>query len=323
MNTNYSLKHLKTILNTLFLSCVLFITKANTYYSVGSLSVSSTLSWRDAIGTSPTGFNLTDTFIIKATHSMYVGSNWKVTGVNSCIIIGNGGILKANDSINVNTSTTFQIKDGGSYIHMNNSFAPTSIFNGIEVFEARSNVEINNWYDYKTPITVNTFGNLKITYNPSDIWNQENNISLIQGNFFLDNRSRNAFQFANNSNHTVTINKNFIIKSGVFNFSGAYSKIYRLNIKGGFIQNGGILSHQSPSGILGIFTMNFTGDSSFIYRTGGTYRTLKINYSVDTNAKFYMTRRMQIPIGRSFSVSGTLLCDTFTLFGSGSFYFTT
>jgi hypothetical protein len=323
MNTNYSLKHLKTILNTLFLSCVLFITKANTYYSVGSLSVSSTLSWRDAIGTSPTGFNLTDTFIIKATHSMYVGSNWKVTGVNSCIIIGNGGILKANDSINVNTSTTFQIKDGGTYLHMNNSFAPTSIFNGIEVFEARSNVEIINWYNYKTPITVNTFGNLKISYNPNDIWNQQNNISLIQGNFMLDNRSINAFQFANNSNHTVTINKNFIIKSGVFNFSGAYSKIYRLNIKGGFIQNGGILSHQSPSGILGIFTMNFTGDSSFIYRTGGTYRILKINYSVDTNAKFYMTRRMQIPISRSFTVNGTLMCDTFAMFGSGSFYFTT
>jgi hypothetical protein len=323
MNTNYSLKHLKTILNTLFLSCVLFITKANTYYSVGSLSVSSTLSWRDAIGTSPTGFNLTDTFIIKATHSMYVGSNWKVTGVNSCIIIGNGGILKANDSINVNTSTTFQIKDGGTYLHMNNSFAPTSIFNGIEVFEARSNVEIINWYNYKTPITVNTFGNLKISYNPNDIWNQQNNISLIQGNFMLDNRSINAFQFANNSNHTVTINKNFIIKSGVFNFSGAYSKIYRLNIKGGFIQNGGVVSHQSTSGSLGVFTMNFTGDSSFIYRTGGTYRILKINYSVDTNAKFYMTRRMQIPISRSFTVNGTLMCDTFAMFGSGSFYFTT
>jgi hypothetical protein len=323
MKNLYSKKHLKSLLTTLFLVSIIYISNANTYYSIGSLSVSSTLSWRDALGISPTGFNLTDTFVIKSTHIMYVGSNWKVTGLNSTIIIENGGSLKANDSINLNSSTTFNIKDGGSYIHMNNSFAPTSIFNGIEVFEARRNVEINNWYDYKTPITVNTFGNLKITYNPSDIWNQENNISLIQGNFFLDNRSRNAFQFANNSNHTVTINKNFIIKSRVFNFSGAYSKIYRLNIKGGFIQNGGILSHQSPSGILGIFTMNFTGDSSFIYRTGGTYRILKINYSVDTNAKFYMTRRMQIPISRSFTVNGTLMCDTFAMFGSGSFYFTT
>lgn len=303
------------------LLCIINL-KANTYYSLSSLDASMTSTWcscRCGVGTFPTSFSGSDTFVIQNSHVLYTGSHWNLTGVNSAIIIENRGILKSNDSISVHNSTVFNIKDGGTYIHMNSSYAPTRIFNGIEIFEAKSNVEISRWMSPSIPITVASFGNLKITYNNLDIWNQQNNILEIKGNFLLDNNSTYAFQFANNSDYTLNIGRNITIKTGLFNFSGPFTRNYQMNIKGGFNQIGGICANAPGSASSSVWTMNFTGDSSFFYRSGGIYVNAKINTRVDVNARLFMSRTMVASNGRTFNVYGSLICDTFKVRGTGTF----
>lgn len=65
--------------------------------------------------------------------------------------------------------------------------------------------------------------------------------------------------------------------------------------------------------------MNFTGDSSFIYRTGGAFNTSQLNYSIQTNVKLYITRRTPVSSYRTLDVYGSIVCDTFKITGNGTF----
>lgn len=310
---------------TLTLFCILLsissFLNAKVYYSKSSNNVANRNSWttnRAGTGIRPSNFNQSDTFVVQPGHNMFTLSPWKLGGIRSGIVIETNGKITARDSINVTTSTLFNIKSGGTYIHANKSYAPRAIFNGIEVFEANSNVDIRNWRDNTVPITVSNFGNLKISYQNTAIWNQKNNISLINGNFLLDNNSTAAFQFANNNDYTLTINKNFIVKSGVFTFSGPYSKLYNLNLKGGFIQLGGIIRNPSAGLLPSIWTVNYSGDSSFYYKQAGTFTNSQINYTVQAAAKFYIGTSFTVTTSRTFINYGTLFCDTLNISGNGT-----
>ena len=320
--TNYLFHNLKTLTCTTLLICLSFYLNAKVYYSTNSNNAAVTSSWTDCrcgIGLSPTNFNQSDTFIIQASHTMFTGSSWLLSGTNVGLIIENGGILNATDSVNVSNTAIFNIKNGGTYIHANKSNAPTAIFNGSEIFEPTSNVEIKEWKNADVPITVSVFGNLKITYNNTAVWNQKNNISTIEGSFLLHNGSSSSFQFANNNDYTLTINKNFIIKTGTFSFSGPYTKAYKLNIKGAYLQTGGTVRNPVGGILPSIWTINFTGDSSSFYKRGGNLINTQINFSVQVDAKLYLATLIRLASRRTFTVDGSLYCDTFKMIGSGIF----
>lgn len=316
-------KHnLKIILLFLLVFAALYSSMATEYYSTGSFDATSLGSWtncRCGIGISPSNFSGNDTFTIQFGHVMYTGSIWNINGTNAMLRIENGATLKSPNYITLKTTGIFNIKNGGTYLHMNNVLASSTIFNGNEVFETRSNVEILDWDNAESPITVAVFGNLKILYENRGIWNQNNNIAQIKGNFILDNHSSNPFQFAANADYTLIVGKNFIIKSGLFNFAGNYSKAYALRLQGGFIQTGGRIGIAPMGGPSGNWTVVFTGDSSFYYKRGGAANASVRNYEVISTASLHMGSRLQLGNSSNVQVYGKIYMDTMQIFGRGNF----
>src|SRR5437773_1058181 len=123
---------------------------AATYYSQGSLDPNVTTNWnsiRLGGGSSPANFTSGDVFAIQASHSMATTAAWTVSGAGSKVQIESGGTLTANHIVAV---PTFQVDDGGSYIH--NAASGTS--NGVasdlpgsttRTFGSASTVEIRKW----------------------------------------------------------------------------------------------------------------------------------------------------------------------------------
>ncbi|HEY6505100.1 MAG TPA: T9SS type A sorting domain-containing protein [Chitinophagaceae bacterium] len=99
-------------------------------------------------GAVPASFtNAGDRFYIQGGHSMTTTAIWAIGSGASFLIIQNGATLQGDHLIQFDG--TFQIDNGGTYIHNNNGSvaqpAGSSIFGGTESFGASSNFEIRNW----------------------------------------------------------------------------------------------------------------------------------------------------------------------------------
>jgi hypothetical protein len=139
---------MKRFLLFLLLSSSYFSVFATDYYSQAGQSNPNDLnSWntmQDGTGAPPGNFtNAADRFIIQDGHTMTTAADWSVSNM----VIQNGGILQGDHVIFL--SGTFQIDDGGTYIHNNagsvSQDAGMSIFSGTESFAANSNFEIWKW----------------------------------------------------------------------------------------------------------------------------------------------------------------------------------
>jgi hypothetical protein len=123
------------------------------YYSQGSVTPNTLTNWNvnpGGGGATPGSFTSPgDKFIIQTGHAMTTSATWTVGGTGSTLQIQTGAILQGNNLIQF--TGTFQIDNGGTYIHNNvGSVAQTagnSIFGGTESFGASSNFEIRNWPD--------------------------------------------------------------------------------------------------------------------------------------------------------------------------------
>ncbi|MEI9911669.1 MAG: hypothetical protein WDO71_19650 [Bacteroidota bacterium] len=124
------------------------------YYSrAGQTEPNALASWDVNMGGgggAPPTFTNADRFIIQAGHSMTTTGTWIFGIAGSALEIQNGATLQGDHLIQF--TGTFQIDDGGTYIHNNNGSvaqtpAGTSIFSGTESFGAGSNFEIRNWLD--------------------------------------------------------------------------------------------------------------------------------------------------------------------------------
>src|SRR5262249_8294018 len=96
---------------------VLLSVQATTYYSTNGASPNSTSNWhtnRNNPGSTPSNFTSGDVFVVQANHFITTTANWTVSGTNSKITVENGATLRADDKITV---PTFQIDNGGTYIH--------------------------------------------------------------------------------------------------------------------------------------------------------------------------------------------------------------
>jgi hypothetical protein len=293
------------------------------YYSKGSLAPNLTTSWNSnrngSSGKTPVNFKGGATFVIQNGHSMTTSGIWSISGTSSKLEIESGGTLSANGAITLSSGTTFQIDNGGTYIH--NNTAAVSIFTGVENFSANSLVEIKNWVSSSSPIPAITgsWGNLKITYNPGAAWNQSGNITNIAGNFTIDNSSVNGFSFAGEAGLTLTINGDVNIISGLLCFSnaGSTSNTFVLNVGGSYNQTGGVFTPNvnASSGL----SINFSGSNKTFTQSGGTLTNTQINWTIKSGASLFLNNNFPVASGRTLIVNGEFDCGSNLVSGAGAF----
>src|SRR4029077_4572049 len=164
-----------------FLLNVFFTSFATDYYSQGSVSPNILTNWNvnpGGGGATPTSFTVgTNKFIIQNGHTMTTSAIWTLGNGTSTLQIQSGGILQGDHLIQF--TGTFQIDDGGKYIHNNTDLVNTtpgaSIWGGTESFGANSTVEIRDWVG-NTPIPPSTtWGNviINVTRDLGGVWNQD------------------------------------------------------------------------------------------------------------------------------------------------------
>jgi hypothetical protein len=123
---------------------------AATFYSQGSGDANSTANWNDIRvggGAIPANFVTSgDNFVVQAGHTMTTTAVWTVGVAASTgrLQIETGGILKADFQIVIFSTMTFQVDNGGKYIHNNTSSMASGIFAGAESLDTLSTVEYQN-----------------------------------------------------------------------------------------------------------------------------------------------------------------------------------
>ena len=146
---------------------------ATVYYSQGSGDPNVLANWNTNAGgggSTPVDFISDDqTFLIQNGHNMTTtASGWSVSGNNTTVEISNGGTLTADYQVTISASTTFQVDDGGTYVHNNTS---STVWNGTTSLGTTSAVTYQ--YSGAQNVAALNYGNLTI---------DGGNTKTIQGN---------------------------------------------------------------------------------------------------------------------------------------------
>lgn len=339
---------MKTIFNLLFaLGVFIFIASdtqgQTTYYSAGSSKPEELESWktnRDGTGDSPTDFTSGDIFIIQNGHTMTNTSPWEVSGDNSKVQIEDGGILQSDFAITLSSSTTFQIDNGGTYIHNNTGdYATTILQAGTRTFGESSNFIIKMSQSSMGDIPSTTFGNLEIYFSSSqssDV-NFNGEISTLQGDLKITSTNGKKFALTNEQRGLIfNIEGNLEINSGIFYFADGNSNTYRtyiLNISKNYIQSGGTFSHNNNYSDARL-TIVFKGSGYSFTKSGGTLDAAYINWELNTTGTFTLNSdftlisqrtftlssgTLNISSGNTLTINGYLDCRNSVINGDGSF----
>lgn len=305
-----------------------------TFYSKGSLAPNLTTSWSrttDGTGASPLDFTAGNTrYIIQNGHHMTTSAAWSITGANSILRILDGGTLQSTFAVTVPSTATFEIQDGGTYIHDNNSQPSTSILAGTELFSSNSNFEIRNWTNSSGNFDgCSNYGNINIncTIDTGNSMNFLGSIQNIFGDLTINNSAiplREVRLTASATNSTI-IHGNLFINDGALvltNSTGSSDLVVNQN----FTQNNGSLILSSGNGfsslvvngnvnvIAGILRLhsNTTGIANFIVNGENFNLGQNVNISpspssatIPGNSGFYFNRNgvQNVSIGQAF-VSG-------------------
>jgi len=288
-----------------------------TYYSQGSLAPNTLANWntvRGGGGSTPANFTGGDIFVIQNGHNMTTNATWSVSGASSKVWIENGGTLTATFAITLASATTFQIDNGGTYAHGNNTAYATTIFQGTELFAANSTVILNN-SNTTGPSNV-TFGNLTINFtaDPGGAVNSSGGISTINGNLTVISTSTREFRLTGSAALTLGIGGNVDIQGGTLNFANGAAATAVINIGGNYSQSGGTFT--SPGAVTSI---NFTGSGKTFVQSAGTLTSTNINWTVNSGASLTLANNLPVATSRTFTVNGTLNCGTNFLSGAGNF----
>ena len=118
---------------------------------------------------------------------MTTSAAWSISGSNSKLQIESGGTLTATFAVTIASNGTFQIDNGGTYIHNNTGAGSSTIFAGTESFASNSLVELRNYQNgVAIPASI-VFGNLTINlinYTGSNL-NQSSNLTTVNGNLSI------------------------------------------------------------------------------------------------------------------------------------------
>jgi len=280
-----------------------------TYYSQGSLDPGLITSWKNSrtgSGTSPSNFTTNNQiFVIQNNHVMTTTSRWNINGGSGVKLqIENGATLISDSPVVFSTTPTFQIDNGGTYIHNNNLAFGSSIFNGINSFAQNSNVVLKN-FNSTGPSGV-VFGNLVInnTTNSGNI-QFSGAITLIKGNFIIQSLfPGNEVRLSSSTTLNLTIEGNFEIQSGTLDIASAAgtSDLRSLNIGGNFIQTGGTFKCTGSSYPA---TIKFTGSGEHFSQTGGTLNSSNMNWLIDSGASLTINSDFMVASSRTFTMNPT------------------
>ncbi|MCX6269862.1 MAG: autotransporter-associated beta strand repeat-containing protein [Bacteroidetes bacterium] len=255
------------------------------YYSQGNVDPSTLSNWNTARGgggSSPANFTSGNVFVVQNGHSMTTSAVWSVSGINSRVLIENGGTLISTSAITLAAATYFQIDNGGTYKHQNGIAYGGSIFQGTEVFGSSSTVELNN-SNITGPSGV-AFGNLIVNFTstPSGNVNCQGGLTIINGSLTIQNTSTVEFRLTGSTALSLDIAGNLSVTGGTFNLSTGSSNS-QINLKGNFTHTAGTIT-ESGSGS-GTFVFNGTGTQT--YTSGGTV-TNTVNFTVNSGSTVQM-----------------------------------
>ncbi|HEX6915805.1 MAG TPA: hypothetical protein VF145_11220, partial [Chitinophagaceae bacterium] len=279
---------------------------ATVYYSQAGSDPCQPGNWnslRAGGGSSPAVFTAGDVFVVQNGHQLTTGSTWSISGSGARLWIENGGTLIATDSVILSAATTFQIDNGGTYIHDNPFAFGSTIFKGVEAFALNSTVELRN--SNSTGPSGISFGNLIINlqHNTSNV-NLNGAISTIAGNLTVLSTNGFELRLSTNTIYTLTIAGNLVISGGTVNGSSGTTadRQFNLSIGGNFTQAGGTFTHTntSPGSQL---NLAFTGASSTFSRTGGTLNASNINWTVGNNASLSLNSDFSVAASRTFTMN--------------------
>ncbi|HLG40758.1 MAG TPA: hypothetical protein VI461_13860, partial [Chitinophagaceae bacterium] len=224
---------------------------ATDFYSQGSVCPNTLSNWNvnpQGGGAAPTSFtDPGDRFIIQTGDTMITAATWTIGAAGSVLQIQNGGTLKADHSIIL--AGTFQIDDGGTYIHNNtgsvDEAADNSIFSGSELFAADSHFEIRKWPGKNVGLPNAEPGiswgdlivNLDIDLAPDMLqwnWDIEDGASLtVKGNLdirstYITYSNQTELCFTSTGIQTIHVEGNFLLSGNKTKVSlkGTYSDGY-------------------------------------------------------------------------------------------------
>ncbi|MBK9639596.1 MAG: hypothetical protein IPO63_18010 [Bacteroidetes bacterium] len=267
---------------------------AATFYSRQTGNWSQTTSWSTAScggGAAASVPTTNDIVFICNTHVKSVTANANVTSVT----VQNGGTLTtgtsgggANKTLTI--SGNFILLNGGTYIHNNNQVAATTVFAGVETFEANSTFRVSKWSGTAASMITgcnSNFGNLILNWNPGLFYWNNNGLGYtrsILGNFTVNNACA-TYLDDTNGNKTFSFGGNVIVDNGylrfkqsgtgniVINLSGALQILNSSFVYGIYQQNGNLnFNLGSVDLAVGTFYGIYNGDGLPTFNITGTYK---------------------------------------------------
>lgn len=283
----------------IFLAAMLCIAMMNgtgwgapVYYSQGTGTFNTLSNWNSArggSGSAPTTFS-GNVFVVQNGHTMTTNSSVSLTSLT----IENGGTVQADADITIGSSGTFQIDNGGTYIHNNNTASGSTIFNGTESFGTSSNFEVRNWQTSGMASGI-SFGNF--TWNISSGGanpNLRGGLTTINGNFTVQATGGSGSLVLTGSDaYTLAVGGNLVISGGTLNMSNG-SGVAAFNLSGNLDMSGGTLTKSgSASG-----TVTLSGTSNQTIYCPGLVSIDKINYTINNGNG--------VTLNSDFTIRGTL-----------------
>ena len=279
------------------------------YYYKGSGALSTTTNWgtnTDGTGTAPSNFTANNQlFNIRNTSSVSLTTTWTISGTSSQVIvengvtlitstssnmsigastklvINNGGVLQSDVAVTINSSGTFQVDNGGTYIHNNTTATSSSIFQGTESFGASSSARIDKWSAAGTAVdnaVTLPYGNLEINWTAnSGIWQQSwsTTFTLCAGNFKITSTGSGSFAFTTKNAYTITVSGDYIVNGGTLDLgtSNGANTIADMNVAGNITQTAGTYTRTGNAMFL---RLNATGTGTNTWTFSGGTRYLML-----------------------------------------------
>lgn len=307
-------------------------TSASIFYSRGSMDPTVLANWnseRNGSGSAPGNFTSGNLFLIQNGHTMTTTAAWAVSGTGHRIQIESGGTLQADHLV---ATTTFQIDNGGTYIHnaVNGANGASTDIPGptTRSFGSSSTVEIRKWGDgtgtnlVALPSGV-LWGNLTINIatTMAASWQQNGSVANIAGNLSIlsTGLTTREFRLSANTPYTLILGGDLNISGGILNLtngSNTAASPMDLTIGGSFNQTGGTFTQNATNHIS---IVRFAGLGKSFTRASGTLTATKINWIISSSASLDLYNDLPVSSGRSLTVNGTLNCGTNAVTGEGSF----
>lgn len=345
MFTRYTLIK-STLLFVLFSTFTALTISAATYYSTagGTQNLTTLSFWkptRVGTGTSPTNFTSGDIFVVQGTgnggttpHLITSSTAWSISGTNSKLQIENGASITSTAAITLATASTFQIDNGGLYVHNNTTAASTSIFQGTESFGASSTVQIDKWVNNTTLLTTGVtlpYGNLTINNSSfSTAWNQtaSGTLNLCAGNLTVTTTGGGELRFTSTGTTTINVAGNYSQAANIVSLASGNNAVVTLNVGGNFSMTNGSSFYVADNNaqinvvnVTGTTTLSNTGTAGIIMTTsGGNGSTSATFQTTDFTANGTSSRMVDFGStgsGHEFRITGN-----FNKSGTGAFYTT-